>query len=146
VRKTDRFVLDSYALLAWLEDEVGAVVVSEILTACRDGTAQAWLSIINLGETLYITEREQGLPAAQKVVAVVDQLPVRVIDADRPRTFAAARIKARHPLSYADAFAVALGQEVGGSVVTGDPEFEKVEDLVPVVWLDHIDLPEPDPR
>lgn len=44
----------------------------------------------------------------------IDQLLVEVVDADRSRTFAAARVKARHPLSYADAFAVALGQEATG--------------------------------
>jgi len=48
---------------------------------------------------------------------------------------AAAHVKAHHPISYADAFAVALAQEMDASVVTGDPEFECVEELIPVVWL-----------
>lgn len=44
-------------------------------------------------------------------------------------------MKARHAVSYANAFAVALAQEAGGRVVTGDPEFERVEVLVPVRWI-----------
>jgi predicted nucleic acid-binding protein len=48
---------------------------------------------------------------------------------------AAARLKARHTISYADAFAVALAQELGAPVVTGDREFEHVESLVEVLWL-----------
>ena len=130
-----RYVLDSFALLAYLEDEAGAATVEEILAACSAGDAEAWLSIVNLGEVAYITHRERGLPAAQRAIAAIDQLPVRVVDADRSRTFAAARIKARHALSYADAFAAALGQEVDGEVVTGDPEFETVEEIVRVLWL-----------
>ena len=48
-----------------------------------------------------------------------------------------AHIKAHYPVSYADAFAVALAQEMDGPVVTGDPEFKRVEDegLISVVWL-----------
>lgn len=135
MRSAERFVLDSYALLAYLEDEPGAAAVRGILAACSTEEATAWLSVVNLGEVLYITEREQGLPAAHKAVAAIDQLPVRVAVADRARTFAAAHVKARHPLSFADAFAVALAQEVEGSVVTGDPEFEAVEGLVAVRWI-----------
>lgn len=131
----ERYVFDSFALLAYFEDEAGAARVEDILTACAEGKAQAWLSMINLGEVVYITEREQGLQAAQKALALVDQLPLEIADADRPRTLAAAHVKAHFALSYADAFAVGLTVETEAEVVTGDPEFEKVEDLVRVGWL-----------
>jgi ribonuclease VapC len=136
VRTADRYVLDSYALLAFFENEPSGAVVERILGDCDQAHAESWLSIINLGEVLYITERERGLHMAQRVVAAIDQLPVRIAEADRTRTFAAAHIKARHAISYADAFAVALAQEIEGKVVTGDPEFKKVEALAPVWWLE----------
>lgn len=132
----ERHVLDSFALLAYLGEEPGAAAVEEILEACARGKAESWLSIVNFGEVLYITERERGVQAAQKAVALVDELPIRVAGADRERTFAAAHVKANRAVSYADAFAIALTRELGGQVVTGDPEFEKVEDLVRVRWLD----------
>ncbi len=134
MRVVERYVLDSFALLAYLENEAGATEVQAILKACET-TAEGWLSIVNFGELVYITEREQGLQAAQRAIAIVDQLPLRVAGADRSRTFAAAHVKARRALSYADAFAVALALEVEGKVVTGDPEFAKAEDLVPVQWI-----------
>lgn len=130
-----RYVLDSFALLAYLEDERGAALVQEILAKCADERADAFLSIINLGEVAYIIERERGLPAAQQALAAIDQLPVTVLDADRSRTLAAAHLKAHHPISYADAFAAALGQGLDGHVVTGDPELERVEPIVNVVWI-----------
>jgi ribonuclease VapC len=135
VRAAERFVFDSFALLAYLEEEPGAAEVAEILTACGRSAAEGWLSIVNFGEVLYITEREQGLRAAQRAVAIIDQLPLRVLDVDRTRTFAAAHVKAHRSLAYADAFAVALAQEVAARLVTGDPEFERVEDLVQVLWI-----------
>lgn len=131
----DRFILDSFALLAYLEEEPGADDVAAILERCSEGGAESWLSIVNFGEVLYITERERGLQAAQRVIAAIDQLPVRVMEADRTRTFAAAHVKAHHALAYADAFAIALALEVDGEVVTGDPEFAAVGDLVSVRWV-----------
>ena len=131
----DNYVLDAFALLAFLGDEPGSQDVQSILRTAETGRAEIWLSIVNFGEVLYIIEREESLEAAQKAVAITEQLPIQVIDADRSLTFAAAHVKAHHSLSYADAFAVALALEVGGAVVTGDPEFEAVRSVVSVRWL-----------
>lgn len=93
------------------------------------------MSILNLGEVLYITEREGSLEQAQRALGIVAQLPIGVIDAGPTLTFAAAHVKAHHSISYADAFAVALAQIVDAQVVTGDPEFDQVESLVKVRWI-----------
>ncbi len=130
-----RYVLDSFAVLAYLGDEAGAAEVEGILRAAGRDRADVWMCVVNLGEVLYTVEREAGLEAAQRAASIVDQLPVRVVDADRPLTFAAAHVKANHTLAYADAFAIALAQEMEGSVVTGDPEFEQVESWVTVRWI-----------
>jgi len=47
----------------------------------------------------------------------------------------AAHVKAHHPVALAHAFVVALGLAEGGTVLTGDPEFRSVTDLVPIEWL-----------
>ncbi len=132
----ERYVFDSFALLAYFENEAGANSVETLLATCATGAAEGWMSIINVGEVLYITEREQGLRPAQKAVALLDQLPLRIANADRTLTFAAAHIKAHYPLSYADAFAVALAQQKDAVVVTGDPAFRQVEAVVEVRWLE----------
>jgi len=129
------YVLDSFALLAYLEDEPGAARVASLLSRAQKNEIEIWISIINYGEVLYIVERERGHDSAKTAIATIDQLPLVVADANRVSTFAAAHIKAHHAISYADAFAVALAQSKGGGVVTGDPEFKKVESLVSVEWL-----------
>jgi predicted nucleic acid-binding protein len=129
------YVLDSYALLAYLGGEEGQQSVQHLLDRAVEGSARLYLTIINYGEVLYIVERERGLVAAQITVAVVDQLPIQVVQADRELTFDAAHIKASFALAYADCFAVALARELGGAVVTGDPEFGSVAALVDVEWL-----------
>ena len=48
----------------------------------------------------------------------------------------ALRVKYWHRISYADAFAAALAQQLAAPVVTGDPEFRDIEGEVAVEWLD----------
>lgn len=129
------FILDSYAVLAYLEGERGADVVRALLVGAPGASRQVFLCLVNLGEVLYITERERGLPAAHRVVGAIDQLPIQVVAPDRDLVFAAAHIKATHPLAYADAFVVALAERLGGTIVTGDAEFHSVESVAPIRWM-----------
>lgn len=129
-------MLDSYALLAYLGDEAGAPYIKSILHGSLAGNHRVLMSIINLGEVLYITERERDLVRAQQVVALVEQLPIEIMAASREMVLAAAHVKARYPLAYADAFAVALAQAYQAVVLTDDPEFHSVKDLVKVQSLE----------
>lgn len=128
------YVLDSFALLAYLEGEVGMARVREVLAGAMH---TIHLSLINLGEVLYITERERGLVEAQRALAAIDQLPLQIVPVSRPTVLAAAHVKARYPLSYADAFAVVTAREHRGTLITGDPEIRSVErdGIVRVEWL-----------
>lgn len=129
------YVLDSFALLAYFEDEPGGHRVKAVLAQAAKQRAEVMVSVVNYGEVVYITEREHGLRAAHKLIAAIDQLPVTIVDADRRLTLAAAHVKAKHPLSYADAFAVALAQAQHATLLTADLEFRAVETLVPIEWL-----------
>lgn len=132
------FVLDSYAVLAFLEESAGQEQVRGLLQEAAAGRCQLFISIINIGEVMYITERERGLPKAHVALARIDELPIEVIDADRANTLAAAHIKARWPISYADCFAVALAKLKDAAIVTSDPEFKRLEvaSVVPIAWLE----------
>jgi predicted nucleic acid-binding protein len=133
--KGDVFVLDSYAVLAYLGGESGQKRVQEVLQQTIDGRSKAVLTLINLGEVAYIVERSQGLVRAQEALGLIEQLPVEILPADKDLVLAAAHIKANYPLAYADAFTVAAGLRTGGIILTGDPEFETVTDLVQVEML-----------
>lgn len=133
--RTTVFILDSYALLAYLGGEVGEERVKEILHEASLGEGRALMSLINLGEVVYITERERGLAKAQEVLALVEQLSVEILPADRQTVLAAAHIKADYPVAYADAFSIAAAQEHEGTLITGDPDFESVKDIVQIEWI-----------
>jgi predicted nucleic acid-binding protein len=129
------YVLDSFALLAYFQGEPAGAPILELMTAARDGTARLHLSLINAGEIYYILYRERGPSAANEMLDDLRDLPVELAPATKDRILAAARLKAQHPISYADAFAAALAQELNATLVTGDPEFKSVEAVVPVRWL-----------
>jgi len=135
--KSPAYTLDSFALLAYFEDEAAGARIKELLNDAEKGACSLFLCVINLGEVLYITERERGLFHAQKVLAAMDQLPIEIMPATRAAVLAAAHIKASYPISYSDAFAVAGARQHPSTLLTGDPEFRKIEKagLIKIEWL-----------
>ena len=131
----DVYVLDSFALISYLEKGKGARKVKEILSQAEKGRNRVLLCIVNLGEVYYITYRRYGPDKVEQVLSAIEQLPVEVVDADRRITLSAARIKATYPIAYADAFAVALANDSDAHLVTGDPEFKKLKAKVPILWI-----------
>lgn len=129
------FVLDSYALMAYLGDEPGCERIEQVLRNANDGLCRLLLCMINLGEVLYMTERHRSLVKAQRVQGLIESLPIDPVDASRSLVLDAAHIKSNHVLSYANAFVVALAQREGAVVLTGDLEFQAVEGIINIEWL-----------
>lgn len=131
----DIYVLDSFAVLALVEDEPARVRVEAVLNAGRAGEVTVLMSTINAGEVLYHVERASGADDADWLAGRLELLPVALVDASWPRVIRAAHLRARHRMSYADAFAVDLAQERGATLLTGDPELRAVEHLITIEWL-----------
>jgi predicted nucleic acid-binding protein len=129
------FVLDSFALLAYLQDEPVAARIEKLLENAGKEKCRLFLSMINLGELLYITERRGGVARAQDALALIRQLPIEILSADEQTVLAAAHVKANYALSYANCFAVATAIQENATIVSGDPEFHSVESIVKVEWL-----------
>jgi predicted nucleic acid-binding protein len=135
VADTPAFILDTFALLAYLGDEPAATRIERLLDTARQGRCRLYLSMINLGELLYMTERRGGVTKAQDTLALIHQLPIEILPADEQAVYDAAHIKANYTVSYADAFAIAGARSIRSTVVTGDPEFSTVEEVVNIEWL-----------
>ena len=132
------FVLDSFALIGFLENEKFASRIEMLLKNARQGKILVYLHAIHLGEVYYITLREQGQDLADLVYARIKAFPIRYIDIiDDELLRKAAWLKANYPISYADAFAAALAIIHKSSLLTGDPEFKKLEkkEEISIEWL-----------
>jgi predicted nucleic acid-binding protein len=93
------------------------------------------MGVANLGEVFYRTMRNFGIERAEEVLGRMEEYPIELVDVDRELALRAAYLKGSHRIAYADCLAAALAQRLGGTVVTGDPDFRQVEHLVPIQWL-----------
>lgn len=141
-RPVGRYVFDSFACMAFLGREPGYVATLEILQTARRGEADLWMSWVNAGEVYYQMQRRRGQVAAEEALVWLSGLPITFVPADADGCLSAARLKAEHPISYADAFCAALAIEKDARVLTGDPEFACLEPDVQIEWLPSSDAPD----
>src|SRR3972149_4561325 len=122
-------VLDSWALIAFFEDEPAAEEVEKLLQQTADGRHKLLLSVVNWGEVYYNTMREVSQEAAEQKAREIDSLPIDIVGVGDDLTLVrqAAIYKAMHKMSYADCFAAALAKSKNAELLTGDPEFKEVE-------------------
>lgn len=132
---SSRYVLDSSALIAFVQDEPAAERVEELLKNTATDNSELYISAVNLGEVFYIISSRQGTQSAVTVLSGIDQSPIRVIDVDRELALSAARIKARTGMGYADCFVAALAEQNDATIATGDRDFQQVEGRIAIEWL-----------
>jgi predicted nucleic acid-binding protein len=120
-------VLDSWILLAWLKrQQPGAGIMRELWRKAYAGHSRLVLHCVNLGEIFYLTAKLKNLDAAEMLVQRLQGMPVDVMPVSDSMVFAAARLKAQHRISYADAFAVVTAIQIGAKLVTGEPEIREL--------------------
>jgi ribonuclease VapC len=84
------------------------------------------MSWINVGEVAYVLERRAGVDRSREVVRELWRFLILDLPTEE-RVIEAARVKASHQMSYADAFAVATAIAHGADLLTGDPEILRGE-------------------
>jgi ribonuclease VapC len=130
-----RYVLDSYAMIAYFEDEPGAGRVALVLKQLIKGKAKGFMSVVNWGEVYYNTMREQGISEAEKVILQLDKFPIQIVDVNKELAYEAAKLKGEFRIAYADCFAVALSVKLDAAIVTGDPDFKKLQERISIQWI-----------
>ena len=130
------YVLDSYALIAYFEDEAGAGKVEKILRDAENIRINLLLNVINWGEVYYSIYRSKGEEKAEESILIIEQLPIEVVDVSKDFIYQAARLKANHAVALGDCMAAALALKFNCSVITGDKEFKKFKEKVKIEWID----------
>jgi predicted nucleic acid-binding protein len=130
------YTLDAWAVLAYLQaEEPAARRVLDILQAAQRKEVTLTISMINLGEVYYRIGKVHGLEEADQILADLRQIPMQIIPADPEAVLAAARLKMKHAISYADAFAAATALSQKATLLTGDPELKSIRGLFEVEGL-----------
>ncbi|MGH9897796.1 MAG: type II toxin-antitoxin system VapC family toxin [Pyrinomonadaceae bacterium] len=134
-RKPRAFVLDSWAIMAYLEGEPAAERVANLIADSNEANIPLLISIVNFGEIWYIVARRTSEADAERTTLELRQLGIKIVDINWELTREAAKLKAKHKMSYADSFAAALAKQESAHLVTGDPEFAQVAQEIQITWL-----------
>lgn len=134
----NHYVLDAWAILAWLGDEEPASSeIQKIIEQIGGGSIKVSMSIINLGEVFYCIAKNYDLNKAKTVRDKLLKMPIGFVSVDDNLVWCAAELKAKYPISYADAFAGALNVKFKATLLSGYPEFEQLvkDGRIKVKWL-----------
>ena len=123
-------VLDSWAILEWMSGRQPACdLVGELLAEAEEGRTRLLMSAINVGEVYYFLRKFHTEALAESWRESSRTLPATIEVPTADDIWNAASLKGRFPIAYADGFAAALAQKYNCPLVTGDPEFRRVEQL-----------------
>ena len=127
-------VIDAQPLVAFIRREVGWQRIGRAIEEALAGTRTLRLTAVNAGEVTYAVERQLGALAGHRALVAI-QAWTEIVPVDLELATRAGWLKLRGGISYADCFAAALAHRDGIPLITGDPEFRRVEDVIRVDWL-----------
>ena len=128
-------VLDSWAYIAYLQDEASAEKIGDLIGNAHETGIPLLMTVVNAGEVWYSIARKISESEANRSISDLADLGVEIVDAGWELTYEAARFKVRGRIAYADCFAAALAKRERGILVTGDPEFKALETEVTIRWV-----------
>ncbi|MGQ0763516.1 MAG: type II toxin-antitoxin system VapC family toxin [Acidobacteriota bacterium] len=134
-KKPKAIVLDSWAVIAYLEDEPAAEKVADIIGDAHDDGIPLLMTVVNAGEVWYIVARETSAVDADASIKQLGDLGIEFVEPDWDLAKDAAHFKSRNKMSFADCFAAALAKQKRAHLATGDPEFKQVETEIAIAWL-----------
>ena len=135
MRKPKAIVLDSWAVMAFLQDEPAAEKIADTLADAQEGAIPVKMTVINAGEVWYIVARRTSVAEADRTLRLIQEIGVRLVDADMLLTKVAAGYKVKGNISYADCYAAALAKQQKAHLMTGDKEFKQLESEISILWL-----------
>ncbi len=122
-----QYVLDTSALLTLRDDEEGADLVADLLYKAQRGKIVCNVCFISLMELFYRVWKDEDESAGRLAYEQCSALPIEIIHESDPLLEQAAKIKATHRMSLADAWIGAAALLSGAALVHKDPEFDALD-------------------
>jgi predicted nucleic acid-binding protein len=124
------YVLDTSALLAYIENEEGADEVETLFVNALESTIEIFISTVTCIEVFYISLQEQGNVVAANRLKLIENLPLIQEPLNQQLTKIVGEIKASKAMSFADSCIAGLAKFKNAVLVHKDPEFEQIEEDV----------------
>lgn len=125
-----KYVLDTSALLAYIENEGGVAEVQSFFDQSLDDQIELFVSVVSCIEVLYVSRQEQGEEVAQERLKLIEDLPIIQESVDERLIKIIAEIKATRAISFADCCIAGLAKFKQATLIHKDPEYEQVEEEI----------------
>ena len=129
------YVLDAWAIMAYLEDQPAAEAVERLIIVARERQIPLLMTVVNAAEVWYVIARNASEARANQRLVDIAQLGIQFVAADWPLALEAARFNSKHKMSLADCFAAALAGQNQAELLTADAEFKQVDKDLKIRWL-----------
>ena len=125
-----QYVLDTSALLAYIENEEGAIEIGALLQKALNEEIELCMSIVSCIEVFYISWQEQGKAIAIERLQWINDLIIIQEPVGAQLTKIIGEIKAMKEMSFADCCIAGLAKFKQAILVHKDPEYEQIEDEI----------------
>ncbi|MFZ0317500.1 MAG: PIN domain-containing protein [Candidatus Sulfotelmatobacter sp.] len=129
-------MLDSSAILRYLDGEAGWDRVVEIIKDHVEGRCEAVICSLHWGEIAGLTCKRHGAKVMDLVLSRLAAFGIRVVEVDGDRAVRAALVRLRRNIPYIDAFGVELtADSVERVFLTADFDFKPASRDVTIEFL-----------
>lgn len=129
-------ILDSHALIVFLEKEIGHEKVEEILFNTIERDDLLLMTSVNYSEIYYLILKEFGQEKLTEIERIIQSLPLDIYSVDAQISREAAKIRSAKDLSFINSFTAALAKIKRAEIITGDKEFKLIEGDVKIIWIE----------
>jgi predicted nucleic acid-binding protein len=129
-------VLDSSAILRYLDGEAGSDRIAEIIKDHLRGSCAAVICSLHWGEVAGQTCKRRGQKAMDLTLSRLTSFGIQVVSADADRAVRAALVKLKRNIPYVDSFGLELAADSRDRVfVTADFDFKPASCIVKIEFL-----------
>ena len=133
--KPKALVLDSWSVIAYLEDGPSAARIADLMAEAHEQEAPVYLSVVNASEVWSIIAAEISEEEADNSIKTLRELRIQFAEVDWELARSAARLQSRHGLANPASHAAGLAEVKKADLVTGDSSLGELENLIQIEWV-----------
>jgi predicted nucleic acid-binding protein len=124
-----RYVIDSWAWVEYLE---GTILGEKVRSKITDDANEVYTHVVSLAEIISKVRRKKRDAEEAWNAVITNSKMFRIGEIEsKEASLLHATMKSKHPnFGLADAFVLSAARKLGGKVLTGDPGFRGLEDVV----------------
>lgn len=128
-------VLDSSALLTFLQKEPGSEIVKKEIEKAQEDGDPLLINLVNFGEIYYLIKKRFGPKILEEILALIEELPIHLYPVSKELMVLAANIKADYNFPFVDSICAATAIKEEGYLLTADFDFKKIEKKLTIHWV-----------